>query len=103
MLSKITATSTTGKVINKTIAVSLASSQQNGSIMYTVPVGKKFVGWLGHSAQYYLSINSNEIGPFSYFTGGPWQIPIQLTEGAVVKSYGSSVGTSYLQGVESDA
>jgi hypothetical protein len=103
MLTKVVNSVSSVTPTNKTIAVTLYDSQQNGAIMYTVPSGKKFVGWLGHSAQYYLSINSNEVGPFSYFTGGPWQIPIQLTEGAVVKAYGSTAGASYLQGIESDA
>lgn len=103
MLTKATAASGAAKNTSKTIAVSFASSQQNGAVMYTVPEGKKFVGLIGHSGQYYLSIDNKEIGPFGYFSTGPWQVPIQLAAGAVVKSYGSSTGTSYLHGVESDA
>lgn len=103
MLSKVTTTTASTVATTKTIAISKSGNSQNGAVMYTVPTGKKFKGLIGHSLNYYLSINSNEIGPFSNGTSLPWQASIELTAGAVVKAYVSTAGTSMLFGVESDA
>ena len=94
-----------------------ASSQTSGAIIYTVPVGKKFVGYAGHEranqgAGYYAEIVSanggiaRHYGGFSAFGASQRAIApspvLTLLAGTTVKNQGGSNYCSVM-GVESDA
>ena len=94
-----------------------AQSNTSGAVVYTVPAGKKFIGWASHergnySSGYYAEIISAD-GGIARHTGGFSQMGgtnytshpapvLTLLAGTTVKNQG---GANYVcvMGVESDA
>ena len=93
------ATATAAKSIN--VKVNNTAS----TVMYTVPVGRKFKGHLWtDQATYFGIINGVTMRTgysASYYHIPP--LPIELTSGDVVKSSPTTSDSTQLQGLESDA
>ena len=112
--------------LNQTIAATAsapqkqicAGSNSSGAVIYTVPAGKKFVGYCGHERTYHsngyhariVNADGGEVahtGGFSSFSGsnytqGSTTVELTLLAGTSVKNEGG-VNYTYVFGVESDA
>jgi len=88
---------------SKSINVQVNSTAS--TVIYTVPVGRKFKGHLWtDQATYFGIINGHTMRSgygASYYYVPP--LPIELTAGDVVKSSPTTSDSTQLQGLESDA
>lgn len=91
----------------KQITLYVSGSQQQGATMYTVPAGKTFKGKIGHTdASGYLTIVSSTgqvefFNPLKTSSTTAWLADVELVGGTIVKSYGSTSGSSHIIGIES--
>ena len=92
----------------------VASGTGSNTVLYTVPAGRKFVGWCSNESwnngSYWISLELDGIG-VRHFNGfsaaitqqwdGPDSVVLTLLAGTVVKI--GNGGTAFVFGVESDA
>lgn len=90
-----------------------ATGSSNDTLLYTVPSGRKFIGWAssasGTSSSYYIKLEAGGTSVYHYSgfstspsTNMPPDSPVlTLLAGTSVKNGGGSTG--YVFGVESDA
>jgi hypothetical protein len=98
-----TVTTTTAVVVaDKSITVESQGSAS--AIMYTVPAGRKFDGYLWtNNTSYWGRINNIDLRPYSSTGAALSPLPIKLTAGDVVKSSATAANYTYIQGLESNA
>tara|TARA_B000000532_G_C18868581_1_gene407399 strand:+ start:1105 stop:1452 length:348 start_codon:yes stop_codon:yes gene_type:complete len=106
----VSATASASSGVDKQI---VATGTNNGTIVYTVPAGRKFVGWASNDTQqngsYWVSLEKDGVAVrhYSQFSWNPTSyqtIPapvLTLLAGTVVKV--GNGNTVYVFGVESDA
>ncbi|MBK25920.1 MAG: hypothetical protein CME70_18105 [Halobacteriovorax sp.] len=92
----------------------VASGSGSNTVLYTVPAGRKFVGWCSNESwnngSYWISLELDGIGVRHYngfsaaitqYWDGPDSVVLTLLAGTIVKI--GNGGTAYVFGVESDA
>jgi hypothetical protein len=100
-------TPTTASAARPSIQITIPYTTQSNTVMYTVPVGRKFIGYIactGNGPQTFINTMA-----FHCYQGANTAVvqagalnAITLLAGTVVKE-GSSANVSYMYGVESDA
>jgi hypothetical protein len=85
-------------------SITLTSQGSGSAVMYTVPTGRKFNGYLWTNNQsYWGRINDIDLRPNGSTGASITPLPIQLMAGDVVKSSATSSDYTFIQGLESDA
>tara|TARA_B100000427_G_scaffold166906_3_gene138633 strand:+ start:3567 stop:3917 length:351 start_codon:yes stop_codon:yes gene_type:complete len=92
----------------------VAQGTGSNTLLYSVPDGRKFVGWCSNESwnngSYWISLEKDGIGVRHYngfsaaitqYWDGPDSVVLTLLAGTVVKI--GNGGTAYVFGVESDA
>lgn len=99
LVSSAPTPSTTGLSNPRQIATS--SQSADGTIIYTVPAGKKFIGNVYASSYYSVRVTPSGGSSAAINVPSNFSIPITLLAGTVVSSFGTTAAINLI-GVESD-
>ena len=85
-------------------SITIQSQGSGSAVMYTVPTGRKFEGYLWTNQQsYWGRINNIDLRPYSSTNAALSPLPIKLTAADVVKASPTASDYTFIQGLESDA